>query len=62
MSTHKYLFQYKIEYHPNLSKICSYEFFSKSLKNEFDTAVYIPALPETVNVSIKFQTEQGVQW
>ena len=30
----------KKEYHPRLSKICSYRiFFSKGLKNEFETAV-----------------------
>ena len=34
-----YQFQYKKENHPKLSKICSYEIFSKGLKNDFETAV-----------------------
>ena len=33
-----YHFQYKKENHPKLSKICSYEIFSKGLTNEFETA------------------------
>ena len=32
-------FQYEKEKHPKLSQICSYGFFSKGLKNEFETAM-----------------------
>ena len=39
MSTHNTHFQYKDKNHPILSQICSYEIFSKRLKNEFVTAM-----------------------
>ena len=34
-----YHFQYNKEYHSKLAKIYSYRFFSKRLKNEFETDV-----------------------
>ena len=37
MSTHNIPFS--IEHHPKLTQVCSYEIFSKGLKNEFETAV-----------------------
>ena len=33
------IFQYEKEKHPKLSQICNHGFFSKGLKNEFETAV-----------------------
>ena len=39
MSTHNIPFQYKIENHPKLPKICSYGFFSTGFKSDFETAV-----------------------
>ena len=33
------IFQYEKEKHPKLSQICSYEIFSKGLKNEFERAM-----------------------
>ena len=44
-------FQYKKENYPKLSQICSYEIFSKGLKNEFEIAVvYEPSVFEPLNV------------
>ena len=40
MSTHNMPFiDIRKENHPKLSQICMYEFFSKGLENEFETAV-----------------------
>ena len=45
------IFQYEKEKHPKLSQICSYGFFSKGLKNEFETAmVNEPSVFEPLNV------------
>ena len=48
MTTHKYTIFNKItKNHPKLSPNCSYEIFSKGLKNEFETAM--------VNKSLEFE-------
>ena len=33
------IFNINIKNHPKLSQVCSYEIFSKGLKNEFETAM-----------------------
>ena len=43
MSTHNIPFQYIKENHPKIFQICSHGFFSKGLKNEFETARVEPS-------------------
>ena len=51
-----YHFQYKKENHHELSQICSYQIFSKGLKNEFETAVVNePSVFEPLNVYCTFR-------
>ena len=57
MSTQNISFQYKKENHTKLSEICSYEIFSKGLKNEFETAlVNEPLVFEPTNFYCTYST------